>query len=171
VGFMESIAIGKQLASKHKYELDSSIELIGLGMANFCGSIFNSYPVTGSFSRSAVNNESGAQSGISGIVTATLVMLVLLFLTPVFERMVSLECTQNDFHESLHLSPLEQCLSPAFTSHWQSWPPLSSLESLDFSTTRKQCISGGFINLIFACGWLPASEQCSWELKLGWRLL
>ena len=88
VGFMESIAIGKQLASKHKYELDSSLELIGLGMSNFCGAIFNSFPVTGSFSRSAVNNESGAKSGISGVVTATIVGLVLLFMTPVFEKMV-----------------------------------------------------------------------------------
>jgi sulfate transporter 4 len=89
VGFMESIAIGKQLASKHKYEIDSSTELIGLGMSNFVGAIFNAFPVTGSFSRSAVNNESGAQSGISGMVTAAIVALVLLFLTPVFEKMVS----------------------------------------------------------------------------------
>ncbi len=90
VGFMESIAIAKQLASKHKYELDSSLELVGLGMSNFMGSMFQSFPVTGSFSRSAVNNDSGAQSGISGIVTATIVAMVLLFLTPVFEKMVSL---------------------------------------------------------------------------------
>jgi sulfate transporter 4 len=88
VGFMESIAIAKQLASKHKYELDSSLELIGLGMSNFMGAMFQSYPVTGSFSRSAVNNESGAQSGISGIVTASLVAMTLLFLTPVFEKLV-----------------------------------------------------------------------------------
>ena len=88
VGFMESIAIAKQLAAKHKYELDSSLELIGLGMANFCGAMFNAYPVTGSFSRSAVNNETGATSGISGFVTATIVAIVLLLLTPVFERMV-----------------------------------------------------------------------------------
>lgn len=85
VGFMESIAIAKQLASKHKYEIDASQELIGLGMANFLGGMFQSYPVTGSFSRSAVNNESGAQSGISGLVTATLVGLVLLLLTSIFE--------------------------------------------------------------------------------------
>ena len=90
--FLYVAAIGKQLASKHKYELDSSLELIGLGMANFCGAIFNSYPVTGSFSRSAVNNESGAQSGISGFVTATIVGLVLLFMTTVFEKMVSDSC-------------------------------------------------------------------------------
>jgi sulfate transporter 4 len=87
VGFMESIAIAKQLASKHKYEIDSSMELIGLGMANFAGGLFNGYPVTGSFSRSAVNNETGAQSGIAAMVTATMVMFVLLLLTPVFEIM------------------------------------------------------------------------------------
>ena len=87
VGFMESIAIAKTLASKHKYEIDSSRELIGLGMANFVGSIFQSYPVTGSFSRSAVNHDSGAESGFSAMVTASLVGLVLLFLTPVFEQL------------------------------------------------------------------------------------
>lgn len=85
VGFMESIAIAKQLAAKHKYDLDSNLELLGLGIANFTGAMFSSYPVTGSFSRSAVNNESGAKSGISAVVTATLVMLVLLFMTSIFE--------------------------------------------------------------------------------------
>jgi len=85
VGFMESIAIAKQLASKHNYEIDSSNELLGLGMANLMAGLFSGYPLTGSFSRSAVNNEAGAKSGISSIVTATLVGLVLLFMTPVFE--------------------------------------------------------------------------------------
>uniref|UniRef100_A0A7S0GLA6 STAS domain-containing protein n=1 Tax=Proboscia inermis TaxID=420281 RepID=A0A7S0GLA6_9STRA len=89
VGFMESIAIAKQLATKHHYELDSSQELIGLGMANILGAMFFSYPVTGSFSRSAVNDSSGAESGISGMITATLVMIVLLFLTSVFEYIPS----------------------------------------------------------------------------------
>jgi len=85
VGFMESIAIAKTLAQKHNYELDSSSELIGLGVANLMSGLFGGYPVCGSFSRSAVNNDSGAMSGISAIVTATVVALVLLFLTPVFE--------------------------------------------------------------------------------------
>ena len=51
------------------------------------GGMFQSYPVTGSFSRSAVNNESGAVSGISATITASLVGLVLLFLTPIFEKL------------------------------------------------------------------------------------
>lgn len=90
IGFLESIAIAKQLASKHQYELDSSLELIGLGMANLFGAMFQAYPVTGSFSRSAVNSDAGASSGVSGMVTATVVALVLLFLTPIFEQMVRL---------------------------------------------------------------------------------
>lgn len=87
IGFMESIAIAKQLAAKHKYEIESSMELIGLGVANIVASMSQAYPVTGSFSRSAVNSASGAQSGVSGIVTAFLVGIVLLLLTDVFEYM------------------------------------------------------------------------------------
>lgn len=87
IGFMESIAIAKQLANKHSYQVDSSLELVGLGMANLMSGLFSGFPVVGSFSRSAVNNDAGAMSGISGIVTATLVGFVLLLLTPVFESL------------------------------------------------------------------------------------
>jgi sulfate transporter 4 len=89
IGFMESISIGKKMAMKHKYELDSNLELIGLGLANFIGSMFSIYPVVGSISRTAVNNDAGALSAISGIITATMVMLVLLLLTFVFEYLAS----------------------------------------------------------------------------------
>eukprot|EP00578_Thalassiosira_sp_NH16_P015676 CAMPEP_0181107796 /NCGR_PEP_ID=MMETSP1071-20121207/17277_1 /TAXON_ID=35127 /ORGANISM="Thalassiosira sp., Strain NH16" /LENGTH=780 /DNA_ID=CAMNT_0023191335 /DNA_START=85 /DNA_END=2427 /DNA_ORIENTATION=+ len=85
VGFMESIAIAKKLAQVHGYELDSSMELMGLGMANLTSGLFGGYPVTGSFSRSAVNNSSGAHSGLSAVVTATMVAITLLCLTSVFE--------------------------------------------------------------------------------------
>jgi len=83
--FFQSAA--KQLARKHKYEIDASAELIGLGMANLLGGSFSAFPVTGSFSRSAVNNESGAQSGIAGLVTAALVFVTLLLLTPIFAKL------------------------------------------------------------------------------------
>ena len=89
VGFMESIAIAKKLAQVHGYELDASLELVGLGMANLSSGLFGGYPVTGSFSRSAVNNASGAHSGLSAMVTATMVAITLLCLTSVFELLVS----------------------------------------------------------------------------------
>ena len=61
IGFVESIAVAKAIQKKHKdYEIDNNQELIGLGLANIVGSFFNSFPVTGGFSRTAVNDQAGA---------------------------------------------------------------------------------------------------------------
>ncbi|KAJ6892277.1 hypothetical protein NC651_025471 [Populus alba x Populus x berolinensis] len=85
VAILESVGIAKALAAKNGYELDSSQELFGLGLANILGSFFSAYPSTGSFSRSAVNNDSGAKTGLAGIVAGTIMGCSLLFLTPLFE--------------------------------------------------------------------------------------
>ncbi|XVF75419.1 hypothetical protein PTKIN_Ptkin13bG0187100 [Pterospermum kingtungense] len=85
VAILESVGIAKALAAKNGYELDSNQELVGLGVANVFGSFFSAYPTTGSFSRSAVNHESGAKTGLSGIVTGIIMGCALLFLTPLFE--------------------------------------------------------------------------------------
>ncbi|XP_009778471.1 sulfate transporter 4.1, chloroplastic [Nicotiana tabacum] len=85
VAILESVGIAKALAAKNGYELDSNQELFGLGLANICGSFFSIYPTTGSFSRSAVNHESGAKTGLSGLVMGIIMACALLFLTPVFE--------------------------------------------------------------------------------------
>ncbi|CAK8540985.1 unnamed protein product [Lathyrus sativus] len=85
VAILESVGIAKALAAKNGYELDSNQELFGLGVSNVLGSFFSAYPTTGSFSRSAVNHESGAKSGVSGIVSGIIITCTLLFLTPLFE--------------------------------------------------------------------------------------
>jgi sulfate transporter 4 len=90
VGFMESISIARQLAAKNGYTLDTSRELLGLGAANFFGSMFQSYPATGSFSRSAIKQSVGTKSILSGVFVALFVGLTLLFLTPIFEYMVGI---------------------------------------------------------------------------------
>jgi len=82
VGFVESISIAKALAAKNGYDLDVNMELFGVGLANLVGSFFTIYPVTGSFSRSAVNNDTGAKTGLAGVVTAIMVLFTLLFLMP-----------------------------------------------------------------------------------------
>jgi MFS superfamily sulfate permease-like transporter len=56
--------------------------LIGQGLANIFGSFGSSYSVSGSFSRSAVNLASGAVSGISSVITSVMVVITLLFFTP-----------------------------------------------------------------------------------------
>ncbi|KAL2896467.1 putative sulfate transporter 4.2 [Bienertia sinuspersici] len=85
VAILESVGIAKALAAKNGYDLDSNQELVGLGIANIVGSFFSSYPSTGSFSRSAVNHESGAKTGFAGILTGIVMSCALLFLTPLFE--------------------------------------------------------------------------------------
>ncbi len=82
LGFMEAIAIAKAMAGKTGQKLDPNQELIGQGLANICGSIGSSYAVSGSFSRSAVNLQAGAVSGVSSVITSIMVIITLLFLTP-----------------------------------------------------------------------------------------
>lgn len=82
LGFMEAIAIAKSMAAQTGQKLDPNQELIGQGIANMVGAFGQSYPVSGSFSRSAVNFDSGAESGISSVVTSVMVVITLLFFTP-----------------------------------------------------------------------------------------
>lgn len=82
LGFMEAIAIAKAMASKTGQKLNPNQELIGQGLANMIGSFSSSYTVSGSFSRSAVNLQAGAVSGISSVVTSLCVVLTLFFFTP-----------------------------------------------------------------------------------------
>lgn len=82
VGFMEAISIAKAIAAKTKQRIDPNQELIGQGLANIVGSLTQAFPVSGSFSRSAVNINAGAATGMSSVFTGLLVLLTLLFLTP-----------------------------------------------------------------------------------------
>ncbi|UCF92970.1 MAG: SulP family inorganic anion transporter [Desulfobacterales bacterium] len=82
LGFMEAISIAKAMAGKTGQRLDPNQELIGQGLANIVGAIGKSYPTSGSFSRSAVNLQSGAISGLSSVFTSLAVVIMLLFFTP-----------------------------------------------------------------------------------------
>lgn len=85
IGFMEAIAIGKAVRAKHKnYKIVPNQELIAIGLSNIVGSLFKGFPVTGGFSRTAVNDESGAKTGMASIISAGLILVTLLFLTPLF---------------------------------------------------------------------------------------
>ncbi|MBT8232305.1 MAG: sulfate permease, partial [Bacteroidia bacterium] len=85
VGFMESIAVAKAIQAKHKdYKVVPNQELIALGMSNILGSFFKAFPVTGGFSRTAVNDQAGAKTGLASIFSALLIIITLLFLTKYF---------------------------------------------------------------------------------------
>ncbi|MED5371831.1 MAG: solute carrier family 26 protein [Myxococcota bacterium] len=84
VSFMESISVAKAFARKNGYEVDANQELKGLGLANIGAFFFGGYAVTGGFSRTAVNAQAGAKTGLAGIITGVVVIATLLFLTPLF---------------------------------------------------------------------------------------
>ncbi len=81
IGFMEATSISRALAAKTREKLDPNQELIGQGLANIVGSFFQSYVVSGSFSRSAVAARVGAKTGFYAVVSALGVLLVMMFLT------------------------------------------------------------------------------------------
>lgn len=85
ISFMESIAVAKAMQRKHRdYKVVPNQELIGLGLANIFGSFFQSYPTAGGFGRTAVNDQAGAKTGLASIISAVLIVITLLFLTPFF---------------------------------------------------------------------------------------
>jgi len=84
VQFMKNVSLGRVFATRHGYTIDANRELMGVGAANFFGSLLQGIPASGSFSRSAVNDQAGAKSPLANVFAAIVVGLTLLFLTPLF---------------------------------------------------------------------------------------
>ncbi len=84
IGFVESNAVARTIATREKDKLDANQDLRALGLANIAGSFFAGYPVAGSFSRTAVAYQVGGRTQMTGIVSAAFIFLTLLFLTPLF---------------------------------------------------------------------------------------
>jgi SulP family sulfate permease len=82
VGFMESIAVAKVYARRHRYDVGPNSELIGLGAANVAAGLFGGYPITGGCSRTAVNDTAGARTPLASLVTAAIVLATIAFFTP-----------------------------------------------------------------------------------------
>lgn len=84
IGFVESIGIANIVAARERYRVSANREMIALGAANVAAAAFGAYPVTGGLSRTAVNYQAGARTGMASIVTALIIVATLLFLTPLF---------------------------------------------------------------------------------------
>ncbi len=87
VGFMESIAVAKVYAARHRYRVSPDQELVALGAANLVGAFFRAFPTTGGFSRTAVNDQAGARTTIATLAAAAVVAITLLLLTGLFHTL------------------------------------------------------------------------------------
>ncbi len=87
VAYVESYSVGKTLASRQRQRIDSNQELIALGAANVSAAFCGAYPVAGSFSRSSINHAAGARTPMSVLVCAAIIVVTLLWLTPLFANL------------------------------------------------------------------------------------
>ncbi|XP_070172396.1 sodium-independent sulfate anion transporter isoform X4 [Polyergus mexicanus] len=83
IAILESIAIAKAFAKGNT--LDANQEMLALGLCNIFGSFVRSMPITGSFTRTAVNNASGVKTPMGGVITGSLVLLACGLLTSTFK--------------------------------------------------------------------------------------
>lgn len=84
IAFMESLAISKAIARIENYKISPNRELVALGISNIVGSCFQSFPINGSFSRTAVNHQVGGRTQVTSIITGVCVIITLLFFTSLF---------------------------------------------------------------------------------------
>jgi len=87
VGFLETVAVGGKLASEKRYSYDPNQELLALGLANGAGALMAGFPITGGFSRTAVNAMFGATSQLAGGLTSCVVLIATYVLMPVVEEL------------------------------------------------------------------------------------
>jgi MFS superfamily sulfate permease-like transporter len=111
IGYMEAMTIAKTVARKHGgYALDPSQEMTALGVSNLLCSQFSGFPVTGSFSRTAVNADSGAASALSALVSAVLVGLACVLLTQVLRYLPSVVLGSIILVAAVNLVEIEQAV-------------------------------------------------------------
>ncbi len=86
IAFAEAMSMAKAVEEKsQEFHTDPNQELRALGISNIIGSFFQSFPANAGFSRTAVNVSEGAKTGMASIISAVVVALTLLFLTPYFQ--------------------------------------------------------------------------------------
>ncbi|XP_028804188.1 sulfate transporter 3.1 [Neltuma alba] len=118
IALAEGIAVGRSFAMYKNYHIDGNKEMIAIGTMNIVGSFASCYLTTGPFSRSAVNYNAGCKTAASNIVMAIVVMLTLLFLTPLFHYtplvvlsaiIVSAMLGLIDYQAAIHLYKIDKC--------------------------------------------------------------
>ncbi|MEU6024541.1 sulfate permease [Micromonospora sp. NPDC047134] len=87
VAYLEGIAVAKTLAAKSRQQVAPDQELVAVGAANVAAGLFQAFPVAGGFSRSAVNFSAGARTPVATLVTAAMVAITALLLTPAFHHL------------------------------------------------------------------------------------
>jgi high affinity sulfate transporter 1 len=87
VSFVETMSMGRMFQHKYGYKVDAEQELVALGGTNVVVGFFQGFPVSGSFSRTLLNDHIGAKTQLSGLIVAVITILVVVFFTEAFYHM------------------------------------------------------------------------------------
>jgi high affinity sulfate transporter 1 len=85
ISYAESIGAARAIARPHGYEVDPDQELIALGGGNMVAGFIQGFPTDASLSRSAVADSAGVRSPLYGVVVFVLLVVTILWLTPLFD--------------------------------------------------------------------------------------
>jgi sulfate permease, SulP family len=84
LSFVELSTIARTYAKAHEYEIDNNQELLALGASSVSVGIAQGFPISGSFSKTAVNDRNGAKTQLAGAIAAGVIILVVLYFTGFF---------------------------------------------------------------------------------------
>uniref|UniRef100_A0A8B9SC08 Solute carrier family 26 member 6 n=1 Tax=Apteryx owenii TaxID=8824 RepID=A0A8B9SC08_APTOW len=84
VGYAICISLGKIFALKHGYKVDSNQELIALGLSNFLGGFFQCFAISCSMSRSLVQESTGGNSQVAGVIASLVILVTILKIGELF---------------------------------------------------------------------------------------
>lgn len=87
IAFISSASIAKSVALQRHESFDANQELLGLGLANISAAFFKGFPITGGFSRTAVNVEAGAKTPLAGVFSAVTIAMILVFASSSFKHL------------------------------------------------------------------------------------
>ncbi|MCL5270808.1 MAG: SulP family inorganic anion transporter [bacterium] len=144
LGFMEAISIAKAMAARTRQHIDPDRELMGQGLANLVGSFAQSYPTSGSFSRSAVNLQAGGATGLSNVFSSCVVVLILLFFTPLLYYL-----PQSVLAAIIMMAVLGLVNVRGFVHHWR---------------TQRSC---GLIAVVSFVATLTFAPYLEWGILIG----
>ncbi|XP_030224399.1 sulfate transporter isoform X2 [Gadus morhua] len=84
VGFAITVSLSEMFAKKHGYAVDANQEMYAIGFCNVLPSFFRCFTTSAALTKTLVKESTGCQSQVSGLVTALVLLLVLLFIAPFF---------------------------------------------------------------------------------------
>lgn len=87
VAYAEGVSVAKAIARRTRQKVDANRELVANGAANVAAGLFGGFPVAGGFSRTAVNHQAGARTPLAGLVTAVVLGVTVLWLTPLLHHL------------------------------------------------------------------------------------